>query len=118
MRERLSFGDLLRYYRLFAGLTQADLAARAGVGQETIGALERGVNNLPRRSTVERLSTALGLDAEERAEFEAYAKPRPRGQQNLALRTQAANCATCRFNCALAPAPWGVLLTTICRHQR
>ena len=36
------FGDLLRELRAAAGLTQEELAARAGLSPNAVGALERG----------------------------------------------------------------------------
>jgi tetratricopeptide (TPR) repeat protein/transcriptional regulator with XRE-family HTH domain len=66
-----SFGELLRRYRLAAGLTHAALAERAGLSVRAISDLERGVNRKPHKDTFEMLAAALGLTAEERAAFEA-----------------------------------------------
>jgi transcriptional regulator with XRE-family HTH domain len=52
------FGDLLREYRLAAGLTQEVLAERAAPSVYGIQKLERGVTR-PFRDTVERLVGAL-----------------------------------------------------------
>lgn len=54
----------LRQARRRAGLTQRDLAARAGVPQSTIGRIESGAAD-PRVSTLDRLLRACGdeLDA-------------------------------------------------------
>ena len=106
--ERVRFGEILRGYRIEADLTQADLAQLAGIGLETIGALERGVNNRPRKSTVERLSEALGLGPEERTAFEAYARPRPRAQHRAIIRGKASNCPGCPYSSATVPTPWGM----------
>src|SRR5581483_11321149 len=57
-----AFGGLLRRFRLGAGLTQEELAERAGLSPRGISDLERGVNRAPYRTTVERLIDALGLD--------------------------------------------------------
>jgi transcriptional regulator with XRE-family HTH domain/tetratricopeptide (TPR) repeat protein len=67
--SRTRFGDLLRYYRLKAGLTQEALAERSGVSVPGIGALERGVNQAPWRETALALADALGLDPDEREQF-------------------------------------------------
>ncbi|MGA7733040.1 MAG: helix-turn-helix transcriptional regulator [Chloroflexia bacterium] len=72
------FGVMLKAYRLEAELTQEALAERAGVGLDTIGALERGVNEYPRKDTVIRLVEALELGEEARALFMQAAKSRPR----------------------------------------
>src|SRR6516165_1524993 len=66
-----AFADLLRHYRLAVGLTQGDLAERARLSVEAIGALERGVNQRPRKDTIDQLAEALRLSTEERARFEA-----------------------------------------------
>jgi predicted ATPase/class 3 adenylate cyclase len=68
------FGDLLRRHRLAAGLTQEELAERAGLSRRGIADLESGARHRPRRDTVALLVTALGLSAEERATFEAAAR--------------------------------------------
>src|SRR6185437_15980201 len=57
-----TFAALLRRFRRATGMTQAELAERAGLSPEAISALERGVNRTPRRETVELLAEALGLE--------------------------------------------------------
>src|SRR5215472_18908778 len=69
-----AFADLLRHYRLAAELTQGDLAERARLSVEAISALERGVNQRPRKDTIDQLAEALHLSSEERARFEASAR--------------------------------------------
>jgi predicted ATPase/transcriptional regulator with XRE-family HTH domain len=71
------FGDLLRSYRLAAGLTQEALAERAGVGTRSIRALEQG-DTRPLKGTARRLATGLNLGAEDHARFVAAAVPIPR----------------------------------------
>src|SRR5579885_1831233 len=66
-----SFGTLLRRYRLAAGLSQEALAERAGLSVQGLGALENGRRQAPYRHTVGLLAEALGLDAAQRAAFEA-----------------------------------------------
>ena len=63
-----AFDALLRARRLAAGLTQAELAGRAGVGIRTVRDLERG-RSRPQRTTMELLAKALGLTGRERATF-------------------------------------------------
>ncbi|BCJ65437.1 ATP-binding protein [Polymorphospora rubra] len=63
------FDELLRQRRLAAGLTQADLAARAGIGVRTVRDLERGRSSRPQRTTVALLGTALGLTGSDRDAF-------------------------------------------------
>jgi predicted ATPase/transcriptional regulator with XRE-family HTH domain len=69
-----SFAALLRAHRRTAGLTQAELAERAGLGERTVRDLERGRAARPQRSTVELLGGALGLNAPEQATFLAAAR--------------------------------------------
>jgi predicted ATPase/transcriptional regulator with XRE-family HTH domain len=63
--DPLDFGDLLRQHRDAAGLTQAELAERAGLSVRGISDLERGVRRHPHRETVRRLCEVLGLDGAE-----------------------------------------------------
>ncbi len=61
------FAELLKRYRVAAGLTQDALAERASLSIRAISDLERGVRRSPHRDTVALLADALGLGAEERA---------------------------------------------------
>ena len=60
-RVGATFGELLRDHRRAAGLTQEELAERAGVSPRSISELERGGAHVPRRDTVALLARALGL---------------------------------------------------------
>jgi non-specific serine/threonine protein kinase len=71
MNTATRFGDVLRRYRLAAGLTQDELAERAGLSAHGISDLERGARRFPQQDTVARLSQALGLEASQRAELQA-----------------------------------------------
>jgi predicted ATPase/DNA-binding XRE family transcriptional regulator len=68
------FGQLLRRYRLAAGLSQEALAERARMSTEGISALERGYRRSPQRETLELLARALTLDDQQRRDFEAAAR--------------------------------------------
>jgi predicted ATPase/DNA-binding XRE family transcriptional regulator len=70
-----SFGDLLRRYRMAAGLTQEALAEHAGLSARGISDLERGINLRPHFETVRLLAEALDLAGDERAELVAAARP-------------------------------------------
>jgi non-specific serine/threonine protein kinase len=72
-----SFGDLVREHRRIAGLTQEELAERAGVSPRSISEVERGGAHVPRRDTVALLARALNLAGSERSAFEALVQ-RPR----------------------------------------
>jgi predicted ATPase/DNA-binding XRE family transcriptional regulator len=65
------FSELLRGYRQRAGLSQQELAERAGLSVEGVGALERGSRRHPHPHTVRALTTALGLTSEEGTAFAA-----------------------------------------------
>lgn len=62
-----TFAEMLRRCRIAAGLTQEQLAERAGLSVRGISDLERGVNHSPRAITAERLADALSLSPAERA---------------------------------------------------
>jgi predicted ATPase/class 3 adenylate cyclase len=73
-RAETSFSEVLRHHRQAAGLTQAELAERAGLSWRGLNDLERGVRRRPRRDTVTLLAKALGLAESERVSFEAAAR--------------------------------------------
>jgi CubicO group peptidase (beta-lactamase class C family)/transcriptional regulator with XRE-family HTH domain len=72
-----AFGILLSRYRAAVGLTQEELAERAGLSVEAISALERGVRTRPRPVTVTQLAEALNLSPEDRAALERAARSTP-----------------------------------------
>jgi transcriptional regulator with XRE-family HTH domain len=65
----VSFAERLRRLREAAGLTQEELAERAGLTPDAIGVLERGARRHPYPNTVRALADALGLSSDERAAF-------------------------------------------------
>ena len=65
--EAQSFGGLLRAHRTNAGLTQEELAERAGLSRRGIADLERGARLAPYANTVDRLAAALGLSPTDQA---------------------------------------------------
>ena len=77
---RPSFAALLKEFGVARGLSQDALAERAGLSQDAISLLERGLRLAPRRDTVSRIARALILTADERARLLAVAsKHRHRG---------------------------------------
>lgn len=58
------FGRNLRKAREAAGLTQAQVAFRAGVSQNRIPLIEAGQTQFIRRSTAEALAMAVEIDVE------------------------------------------------------
>jgi transcriptional regulator with XRE-family HTH domain len=79
-----NLGQLVRDLRRAAGLTQEDLAARAGLSTRAISDLERGVNHSPRQTTVQLLAAALGLSDREREHFDAVARSHAENFANTA----------------------------------
>src|SRR3712207_4805382 len=65
-REAPSFGAHLRRLREAAGLSQEELAFRAGLSPNAVGTIERGVRKRPQPHTVRSLADALGLAGQER----------------------------------------------------
>lgn len=63
------FSEQLRRLRDAAGLTQEELAERAGLSVKAVSALERGRRQRPYPHTVRALADALGLSEDERAEL-------------------------------------------------
>lgn len=60
MKNRLVIIDALEMARESQGLTQAELASRAGTSRVTVGRIESGFD--PKLSTVYELARALGLE--------------------------------------------------------
>src|SRR5687768_17010398 len=65
------FGERLRRLREAAGLTQEELAERAGLSRDAVSALERGHRRHPHPETVRALSFGLGLAEREAAALRA-----------------------------------------------
>ena len=68
-REKISFGARLRGLREASGLSQEELAHKAGLTPNAIGTLERGERRRPYPNTVRALADALDLDDTHRAEL-------------------------------------------------
>jgi transcriptional regulator with XRE-family HTH domain len=60
------FGLLLQQYRAAAGLSQEELAEKAGLSRRGISDLERGERRIPHPATARRLADALGLEGADR----------------------------------------------------
>ncbi len=71
-----TFGDVLKRYRAATGLTQEELAERAGLSARGISDLERGRRAHPYFVTVRQLADALGLGEADRAALFAAARSR------------------------------------------
>jgi predicted ATPase len=71
-----SFGSKLRDLRERSGLSQEQLAERAGLSTRAVSALERGERQHPYPHTVGALVSALDLSGEARARLEEAVSPR------------------------------------------
>lgn len=69
-----SFGQAVRELRMAGGLTQEELADRAGLDRSYIGGVERGERN-PSLSVVEKIAEGLGVTL---AELFSYSAKDPR----------------------------------------
>jgi predicted ATPase/DNA-binding XRE family transcriptional regulator len=65
---------ILKRLRAAAGMTQEELADRAGISARTVSDVERGLRTVVHGDTARRLAPALGLHDAERAKFEAVAR--------------------------------------------
>ena len=72
-----ALGAVLKKLRATVGLTQEELAERAGVSARTVSDVERGLRIVVRPDTARRLASALGLGDDERARFHAVALGSP-----------------------------------------
>ncbi|TCC09910.1 XRE family transcriptional regulator [Kribbella soli] len=79
-----TLSELLRTFRIRAGLTQAALAEKAGLSEQAISVLERGTRSRPRIDTVRSLTAALALTPTEADQFLSVA--RGKGKQSGAPR--------------------------------
>jgi non-specific serine/threonine protein kinase len=98
------FGEQLRRLREAAGITQEELAERAGLSRDAIGALERGLRRHPHPLTVRALAAGLGLSDQDLAVLRATLPQRSVSPLSSATRA--------RF----APPP--VPLTSLVGRQR
>jgi len=69
-----TFGELLKHFRVAAGLSQEALAERARMSAHAISSLERGARRAPYRDTVALLQDALALAPADRARLDAAAE--------------------------------------------
>jgi predicted ATPase/transcriptional regulator with XRE-family HTH domain len=79
-----SFGVLLRRYREAAGLSQEELAERAGVSAQAISALERGERRHPYPATVRQLAAALDLPEDDQGALLAAVPARTQARPDAA----------------------------------
>src|SRR5215467_11673017 len=115
-----TFADLLRRYRQAAGLTQEELAERARLSVQAIGALERGDRRAPRKETINLLAEALSLTEPERTAFEATARQRSQADQSAHGGAHSADAALARASTDAMPqiTAYGAADTTTGLRQR
>src|SRR5436853_1254459 len=68
--------SMLRLRRVSVGLTQEELAEKAGISARTVSDVERGIRTSVYPDTARRLADGLGLQGEDRARFERSARGR------------------------------------------
>jgi len=69
-------GATLKSLRTASGMTQEELAERAGISARTVSDLERGLRATVHHDTARRLASALELGEEQRRKFEAITRGR------------------------------------------
>jgi predicted ATPase/DNA-binding XRE family transcriptional regulator len=69
-----TLGVALKKLRAAAGMTQEELADRAGISARTVSDVERGLRTVVHHDTARRLASALGLGEQDRARFDAVAR--------------------------------------------
>ena len=74
LRTSSGFGDAVRKARTASGITQEELADRAGLDRSYIGGVERGDRN-PTLSVIEKIAQGLGLTL---AELFSYSAEEPK----------------------------------------
>jgi tetratricopeptide (TPR) repeat protein/transcriptional regulator with XRE-family HTH domain len=109
-----SFGDILSRFRGTRGLTQEELAERAGVHVQEISKLERGARRNPRTTTIEFLAAALRLNREEKEIFIRAARRKrapnsPSSQSTLVDRPPARSASLTEAKGLLASMPTDAL---------
>lgn len=81
------FAALLRRFRLIRGLSQEELAARAGISVTAVSYLERGLTRMPHKDTIQLLISALDLASDDAASLHQAAR---RGRSIVDERAPAA----------------------------
>ena len=74
LRTSSGFGDAVRKARTASGITQEELADRAGLDRSYIGGVERGDRN-PTLNVIEKIAQGLGLTL---AELFSYSAEEPK----------------------------------------
>src|SRR5258708_5925183 len=91
--ETETFGSVLKRHRHKVGLSQKELAERAGLSDTAIQALESGRRKTPRPETVRLLAEGLGLKMADQAMLRDCCHRRPPGTAGHSRRAFAATHA-------------------------
>ncbi len=73
--DRPPLKDVLRHFRLSAGLSQDELAERSGLSTRSISDIERGLRTSPHLETIRLLTIGLELSETERSALITAARP-------------------------------------------
>lgn len=76
--------NVLRHFRLSAGLSQDELAERSGLSTRSISDIERGLRTSPHLETIRLLTIGLDLSETERSALITAARPELHGSQTHA----------------------------------
>ena len=101
----MPFGTQLRRLREAAGLTQEELAGKAGLTAKGVGAIERGERKRPYPHTVRSLADALALPEDERASLLAAVRRKERVAEAPAAPAASAPAADSRPGLPAPPTP-------------
>src|ERR1700733_10566985 len=93
-QESLNFGALLKRMRVSAGLSQEQLAERARISVQAVGAYERGARRAPHRDTLALLVEALSLRGVAYDELAAAAEQARRRRRGAELKRPAEGVRT------------------------
>jgi DNA-binding SARP family transcriptional activator/tetratricopeptide (TPR) repeat protein/DNA-binding XRE family transcriptional regulator len=92
--KTFGFGILVRRYRHAAGLTQLELADKAGISVAALRDFEQSRRHRPRPGTLAALASALGLDPDETTGFTEAAASRHRPEEPGIRSWQAGSART------------------------
>lgn len=84
----MTLGEMLLAYRKRTGVTQRELAGRAGVGIRTLRDIEQGTVRRPHARSVRRLAEAAGLSIAELESLQEAGESRPRHPGDPVLRIE------------------------------
>lgn len=108
----LTFAEVLRHMRAEAGLTQEELARKAGLTPQAVGSLERGVRTRPYPQTVRALADALGLGDDAAARLRAAVPSR-----HAAVRSTAAEAGPAQTSMPFGVPSQGQVLDPASPHD-